>query len=57
MAAAEADAAALHRPAFRWRRLLQVLGVSLLLAYVGGYVYLYLAQDRLIFPTRPMTPA
>ena len=40
----------------RSRRLLLALATALALAYLGGYVYLYLAQDRLIFPTRPMTP-
>jgi pimeloyl-ACP methyl ester carboxylesterase len=49
------DATAARRPAFGARRLLLVLAASLVLAYVGGYIYLYLAQDRLMFPTRPMS--
>jgi pimeloyl-ACP methyl ester carboxylesterase len=53
--AAGAGATGARRSAFRWRRLLQVLAGALVLAYVGGYVYLYLAQDRLMFQTRPMT--
>jgi uncharacterized protein len=51
-----ADANAAPRKALAGRRLLVALAAALVLAYVGGYVYLYLAQDRLMFPTRPLSP-
>ena len=39
----------------RARRWLLLLIVPLALAYVIGFAYLYLVQDRLIFPVRPLS--
>jgi len=50
-----ADASAVRRPSFLSRRLLLALAASFVLAYLGGYLYAYLVQDRLMFPTRPMS--
>jgi hypothetical protein len=50
-----ADAAnAVERPAFSRRRVLLAIAVALALAWIAGYVYLIVAQDRLIFPVRPL---
>jgi pimeloyl-ACP methyl ester carboxylesterase len=48
-------AAAAKRPALGRRRLLLAIVLPLLLAWAGGYIYLAIAQDRLIFPVRPMS--
>jgi uncharacterized protein len=48
-------ATAPRRRSLASRRVLLALGASFVLAYLGGYLYVYLAQDHLIFPARPMT--
>jgi len=40
-----------------WARRALLLLIPFALAYVGGYAYLYLAQDRLIFPVKPLAPS
>ena len=45
---------AVARPAFSRRRVLLGIALALVLAWIGGYVYLALAQDRLIFSVRPL---
>jgi pimeloyl-ACP methyl ester carboxylesterase len=55
---AEAVPVAADRPAGRRkraRRWFLLLLVPLALAYVIGFAYLYLVQDRLIFPVRPLS--
>jgi pimeloyl-ACP methyl ester carboxylesterase len=43
------------RSAWRSRRLWAAVALSFLLAYIGGFAYAYLVQDRLIFPKRTMS--
>jgi uncharacterized protein len=50
-----ADGTAARRPALARRRLLIALALAFVLAYLGGFLFLYLVQDRLIFPARPMS--
>ena len=55
---ADADPVDGARPAGnrkRARRWVLLLVVPLALAYVAGFAYLYLVQDRLIFPVRPLS--
>jgi pimeloyl-ACP methyl ester carboxylesterase len=48
-------ATVVKRPGIGWRRLWVGLVVAFVLAYAGGFAYLYVAQDRLVFPTKPMS--
>jgi uncharacterized protein len=52
---ATTTAAASGRSSSRARRLALAIGLACVLAWVGGYAYVYVAQDRLMFPARPLS--
>ena len=55
MVTGPATAAASGRSTSRAQRLALAIGLAGLLAWLGGYAYVYAVQDRLIFPTRPLS--